>query len=208
MANYSLGTWYGGHLSDWRSVEKGFQRELLSPAVKGSVKKAIIKTFVSANEGFIKSLPAQEAPYMPFVTGNLHDSIVGIISDEGRVINASYTDPVAVAPSVLTGKNIFASTTYSGKRVIGSQSAFSAVKRMQGQYPNGIASTLIIGVPYAENPQERGPHAGYMDVLIYKYAKSMETAFLAGQALGQYKWKGGFNIPQRFVDSIIRSAEK
>lgn len=208
MANHSLGTWYGGHLSDWRSVEKGFQRELLSPAAKGGVKKAIIKAFVSANKGFIDSLPAHEAPYMPFITGNLHDSIVGIVSDDGRVVNASYTDPVAITSSLLTGKDIFASTTYSGKRVIGNQAAFTAVKRMQGEYPRGIASTMLIAVPYAENPQVKGPHAGYMDVLIYKYAKAVDTAFYIGQALGQYKWKGGFNIPQKFVDSIIRSAGK
>ena len=198
------------NIKDWTSVEKGFQRELLGPDVKGRIRTAIISTFVSAQKDFLDSLPAQEASYMPFITGNLHDSIASVVSEGGRVLNASYTEPAAITTSEITGKDIFVKsgsfpTLVKGKHIIGSQEAFKAVRRMQGKFPDRIAATLLIAAPYAETPQNKGPHAGYIDTLAYKYSKSMDTAFRAGQTLGMWKWKGGFNLPQNYIDAIIRS---
>lgn len=168
---------------------------------------------VSAQKSFLDSLPASEASYMPFITGNLHDSIASVISENGRVINASYTDPVAITTSAITGKDIFVRsgsfpTRVKGLHVIGSREAFKAVRNLQGTFPSRIAATMLIGVPYAETPQVKGKHAGYIDTLASKYARQMESSFRAAQALGMWKWKGGYNLPQKYIDAIIKSSEQ
>lgn len=206
----------GVSISNWNWKTDGvaaFQRELMSPAVYGRIHKAVVDTFVSAQNSFLDSLPAHEAPYMPFVTGNLHDSIAAVVSEKGRVLHASYTEPAAITTSEVTGKDIFVRsnafpTLVKGKRIIGSQEAAKAVRNMQGVYPEAISSTLLIAAPYAETPQEKGPHAGYMDILASKYSHSMENAFRAGQSLGLWTWKGGYNMPTARIEQIIRTSQR
>lgn len=197
---------------NWADTEKGLQRELLGPNVKGRIRTSIIKTLVDAQKSFLDSLPSSEASYMPFITGNLHDSIASVISENGRVINASYTDPVAITQSEITGKDIFVRsgsfpTRVKGLHIIGSREAIKAVRNLQGTFPSKIAATMLIGVPYAGTPQEKGRHAGYIDVLASKYARRMEGSFRAAQALGMWRWKGGYNLPQKYIDAIIKSSE-
>lgn len=169
---------------NWSDVETSFRKELLGEHCAGRVKKAAVQILFEAQKDFVKSLPSHEAPEMPFITGNLHDSIVSVITDKGRVLRATYTDPVAVNRSVITGRDIFRPQRSEGKRVIGSLSAFNAVKRLQrGAAPNSLACTMSVNVPYAENPNEFGPtnirgaHVGYLDILAIKYAKTLERGF-------------------------------
>ena len=210
MAKHSI------NIKDWVPVEKGFQRELLGPDVKGRIHQAIVNTLISAQKNYLDNLPTTEAPYMPFITGNLHDSIASVISEGGRILNASYTEPVAITTSEVTGQDVFLPAKKFptrvklqwGRGVIGSKEAERAVRKMQGKYPSKIAATMLIAVPYAETPNEKGPHAGYIDVLGYKYAQSMAPAFRAAQSLGLWRWKGGFNLPQKYIESIINSEIK
>lgn len=194
-------------IKNWRSIATSFQRELLGENCLGKCRKGAIQILRDAQDAFVKSLPSEEAGYMPFITGNLHDSIVSVISDRGRVVAASYTEPVAKTPSLLTGKNVYSPTKAYGKRVVGAMAAFNWVKGMNGRFPTDIATTLNVTVPYAENPNRlsgrnrRGTHVGYLDVLAYKYAKFMDRGFVLFKASSDpkmFRWKNSavtWNIP-------------
>ena len=197
--NFRIGGWA------WEKFEKEFRAELIGPSCFGKVNKAAIHVLREAQTDFVKSLPSQEEYIMPFITGNLHDSIVSVLSSDGRVIHAAYTDPVATQPSVYTGKTIFKSTKGGGrKRIVGSLEAFTDVKNMQGKYPRGLAASLMVSVPYAENPNElsetnkKGTHVGYLDALGARYYKAMQRGFTLYDAYNYFTWKGApltYDIP-------------
>lgn len=189
---------------EWKSFEKGFQRELVT-TVKGQMKKYVIETLKKSQKDFVNRLPDHEAGYMPFITGNLHDSIASVVSDNGRVVRAVYPTAVATQKSTRTGKTIYASNTFNGKRVIGALEASNAVRNMQGRFPKGIGATLLVGVPYALEPHEKGPHEGYMNSLLFLYSRCVDSAFTAGQALGYWRWKGGFNMPLEYMEVIANT---
>lgn len=189
-------------VKNWNWTKQGFQRELSGLELKGQTSKVVIAAMSRAQEDFLKSLPNTEAPSMPFITGNLHDSIAGVVTNKGRVVKASYTDPVATHPSEITGKEVYTPTSGMGrKQIIGSLTARTALRNMQGKYPTAIAATMIIGVPYAETPQERGPHAGYMDVLAVRYAEAMKYAINFGKLWGA----GGGVVGSKFWSKYTKS---
>lgn len=198
---------------NWDKTGRDFGTELLSENCIGRVRKAVTKVFIESQQSFINSLPSEETSYMPFITGNLHDSIVSVISDRGRVIRALYPDPVAKEPSKLTGNEIYAPSRFAGKRVIGAVTARNAVRSKQGKYPQGLGSTFMVTVPYAENPNQlsernkKGTHAGYLDVLASKYVNAMKPAFRANEKLGLFKWKGSWDLLQRHITSILNSED-
>lgn len=174
--NYGRSGW---KTVDWHNTERGFQRALMFDLAP-KVEKEIANLFIEMQESFLRDLPAQEAPMMPFITGNLHDSIGAVTSVRGRVIRASYTDPVAKKTSSKTGKRIFRATRdkdLGRRRIVGSLEAFNMVKSLQGKYPQGLATMLFVAVPYAENPQERGRHAGYLDELRRFYVYAVDSIF-------------------------------
>lgn len=179
----------------WKNAERQFQRELMSNSDK--VNRAAINILYEAQRAFVDSLPSEETNYMPVITGNLHDSIVSVVSHKGRVLRASYTAPIATTASLITGKEIFAPTAGFGrKRIVGQTSARTAVRNLQGKYPGGLTATMMITVPYAENPNafsetnKKGEHVGYIDVLASKYYKSMERGFKLYDYYDLFKWKG------------------
>ena len=161
----------------WRGAEKGFQREL-ELTLKPAYEKEVARMFIEAQESFVRDLPAQETPTMPFITGNLHDSIGSVVSSHGKVIRASYAQPVARKTSSVSGKEVYAATSGMGrKRIIGSLEAFNYVRGLQGKYPTKLAITMFVAIIYAFNPQERGPHRGYLDKLRQFFAFALETEF-------------------------------
>jgi hypothetical protein len=200
---------------NWSETKTQLQKELIGQ--KEKVNQAALSIFADAQRDFIKNLPASEDPSMPFITGNLHDSIAGVISVAGgRVIKASFAETLAGAPSTDNGRRKFTPTTMGGgKKIFGHMEAIRAVYgSRKTNYPSGIAATLVVAVPYAENPNEfsernrTGKHVGYLDILASRYVKNIEQAFRAYEYLGMFRWKGGSDIPQKYVDSIYRAAAK
>ena len=178
---------------EWQKAEKGFQREL-ELTLKSQYEKEMAKIFVDTQTSFVRDLPAHETPTMPFITGNLHDSIGAVTSLRGRVVRASYTDSVAKTTSALSGKEIFLPASGMGqKRIIGSLSAFNMVKELQGKYPNKLAITMFVAVPYALNPNENGPHIGYLDNLRMFFAYALETEFRRAMTRGLLMMKGNLD---------------
>lgn len=189
----------------WKKFENEFKAELVGELGAGKVKKAAIQILKDAQKDFVKSLPSEETYLMPFITGNLHDSIASVLSNDGRVIAAAYTDPVATEPSLLSGKNIYRATKGGGrKRIVGAVEAATDVRNMQGKYPKGLAATMLVAVPYAENPNtvsetnKRGLHAGYLDAIGSLYLTKIQRGLILYDAYGLFNWKGqplSYNTP-------------
>ena len=182
---------------NWHDTKTQFQKELLAQSSK--VNAAALSILADAQKAFINDLPAQEAPEMPFISGNLHDSIAGVISVAGgRVVKATLATPVARTPSIDTGKMRYSpSSMAGGRRVYGHMEALRAVYGSRAKtYPSGIAATLIVAAPYAENPNEisarnkTGRHAGYLDILGSRYVKNIERAFKLYDYYDLFRWKG------------------
>lgn len=181
---------------EWRGAEKGFQRELIFELAP-QLKKAITNTLIDVNDSFVRDLPDREAPMLPFITGNLRDSIVGIVSDNTTLVKASFPTPVATTTSEKSGKRIYTPTKGGGrKRIIGHQEAWKVVYGNNGRYPGKLASTMFVSVPYALRPEERGPHRGYLENLRDLYAAAVDIEMRqAGKAFNLWNAKN--------VDSFI-----
>lgn len=193
----------------WKKAEKGFQRELQID-VHDKAKAEIISVFAATNDSFVRDLPDREAPMLPFITGNLHDSIVGVVSDNGMLIKASYAKRAAVTISKKSGKQIYSPTAGGGrKRIIGHQEAWRAVYGMNGRYPGKLATTMLVAVPYALNPEQRGPHAGYLQNLRLLYASAMDVEFRNAVKRHIIEWHGNLNdyIILAFDDGDPRLAQ-
>ena len=177
----------------WRGAEKGFQRELQFE-INDMVKNEITNVFTSAQESFINDLPDGETATMPFITGNLHDSIVGIVSDNGMLVKATFARRDAVTTSLKTGNQIYSPTKGGGRvRIIGHQEAWKAVYGMQGKYPKKLAASMFVTVPYALNPNERGPHVGYLENLRVNYAAALDREFRYAAYKHVLAWRGNLN---------------
>lgn len=182
----------------WSDTKTQFQKELLGQSEK--VNQAALGILADAQKDFIKNLPSEEAPSMPFISGNLHDSIVCVLSmANGAVVRANFAEPLARVASTDGGKKKFSPTTMGGgKKVFGHIEAIRAAYGSRSQtYPAGIAATMIVAVPYAENPNElsktnkTGRHVGYLDVLAAKYYKNIERGFSLYDKYDLFRWKGG-----------------
>ncbi len=191
---------------NWSETKTQLQKELIGQ--KEKVNQAALSIFADAQRDFIKNLPSSEDPSMPFITGNLHDSIAGVISVAGgRVVKASFAESLARVPSTDNGKAKFSPTTMGGgKKIFGHMEAIRAVYgSRKTNYPSGIAATLVVAVPYAENPNElsernrTGKHVGYLDILASRYVKNIEKAFryynygnaVDSEGRKMFVWKGG-----------------
>lgn len=182
---------------NWSTTKTQFQKELIGQSEK--VNQAALGILAAAQKDFIKNLPSEEAPSMPFITGNLHDSIVCVLSmANGAVVRANFAEPMARVASTDSKKKKFTPTTMGGgKKIFGHIEAIKAAYGSRSQtYPAGIAATMIVAVPYAENPNElsetnkSGKHVGYLDVLASRYVKNIERAFRLYNYYDLFRWKG------------------
>jgi hypothetical protein len=106
----------------------------------------------------------------PWYTGQLHDSVVGIVSDRSRTVSIQYMPQAATKPQ-----------TYEGQIIIGhdwGQRKAQELARTLHFVP-GIVATIGVGVPYAEEVDEMDNHAGYMTELSTQFASTLEDFFEA-----------------------------
>lgn len=150
-----------------------FQAELIKN--KKTVNKYVQRIFIDAQSAFLNEVQANK-DRLPYVTGNLHDSIGTVVSVNGRVIRAQFLPTEAKTTSELTGKERLMASSYHGVQVRGSVEAVRLVRR--AAYPRGLGATLIVGVPYAEILNERGRHLGYLDRLEFDFIKAMNTGLI------------------------------
>lgn len=105
----------------------------------------------------------------PWYTGQLHDSVAGIVSDQHRTVAIEYMPRSAIKPQ-----------TYQGQTVIGHDWAQRRARDIERalHFVPGIKSTLIVGVPYAEEVNEMRRHHGFIQSLSGQFVGYVEDYFI------------------------------
>lgn len=105
----------------------------------------------------------------PWYTGQLHDSVVGAVSDNRRIVAMHYMP--SHASSLQKDEN--------GNVVNGSECALnatSAIARTMRFVP-GVAASVFVTVPYAEKVNKMQRHLDYEEELAADFAASVEDYF-------------------------------
>lgn len=105
----------------------------------------------------------------PWYSGQLHDSVVGVVSDRRRVVSLQYMPSRAEFPQ----------KDDNGNPVNGGELAMAAalsLSRVMHFLP-GVSASIFVTVPYAEKVNEMQRHLGYLDELSADFAASVEDFF-------------------------------
>lgn len=153
----------GEHLSGWA-------REWMTEAVNDSLGQIDAdwegETHWKRDSGKVSSFGGDH--FHPWYTGQLHDSIAGIVSDRHRTISIQYMPQEATQPQ-----------TYEGQVIIGHDWAIRKAQDLARtlHFVPGIVATISVGVPYAEKVDEMARHQGYIRELNNQFVSNVEDFF-------------------------------
>lgn len=154
----------GEHLTGWA-------KEWMSEAVQDSLAQIDAdwegETHWKRESGKISSFGGDS--FHPWYTGQLHDSVAGIVSDRGRTVSVHYMTPAATKPQ-----------TYNGQIIIGADWAERGAVAMQRvlHFVPGVSASISVGVPYANDVGNMPRHQGYMRELSTQFASNVEDYFM------------------------------
>lgn len=151
-----------GFKPKWSDARRQFAKELMACS-KGAT-SIVRQSFINANSNFLDTVQANKEN-LPYYTANLHDSIVTVVSQDGRLVRAQYMPVEATRPQ----------HTRNRKRIVGEREAYNAVRRLKAP-KKGVYSTLIVAVPYAEGANESSYHPGYLEWLENLFTADMIAA--------------------------------
>lgn len=105
----------------------------------------------------------------PWYSGQLHDSVVGMVSDRGRVVAAHYMPSHATAPQ----------RDDDGNPVDGSALAISSIGDLSRtmRFLPGVSASVFVTVPYAEKVNNMPRHKDFEWELASDFAASVEDFF-------------------------------
>lgn len=161
----------GEHLTGWAKM---WMSEATANALAQIDSEWEGETHWKRESGKISSFGGDK--FHPWYTGQLHDSVAGIVSDQHRVISISYMPQVAIKPQ-----------TYQGQIIIGhdwAQRQASIMSRTLRLVP-GIVATVVVGVPYADDVEAMPRHAGYQRELSNQFVSNVEDYFII--KAGEYR---------------------
>ena len=153
----------GEHLSGWA-------KEWMSEAVKYSLSEIDSDwegtTHWKRDSGKISVFGGDH--FHPWYTGNLHDSVAGIVSDKNKIVSIQYMPQAATKPQ-----------TYNNQIVIGHDWAIRGARNVGRalHFVPGIMATVVVGVPYAEKVDSTSRHSGFIRELSNQFASSVEDYF-------------------------------
>lgn len=159
----SLG-YAGEHLNGWA-------REWMSEATEQALAQLDAdwegETHWKRESGKVSSFGGDH--FHPWYTGQLHDSVAGIVSDRHRVVAIRYMNQAAHKPQ-----------TFNGQIIIGHDWAIRGAQNIARalRLVPGIKSTITVGVPYAEKVDEMPRHAGFIRELSNQFASNVEDYFM------------------------------
>jgi hypothetical protein len=106
--------------------------------------------------------------FHPWYTGQLHDSVAGIVSDQHKVVSIRYMQPSATKPQ-----------TYQGQIIRGRELAEEAAQRVAKalRFVPGVKATITVGVPYAEKVDNMPRHEGFIRYLNDQFTSKVEDYF-------------------------------
>lgn len=157
---YALG-YAGTHLSGWA---KGWMSEASQQALSEIDASWEGETHWKRQSGKISVFGGDR--FHPWYTGQLHDSVAGVVSDKNRIVSINYMPPAATKPQ-----------TYMGQTIIGHDWAIEGARRAQYVFLPGIQAKLVVGVPYAAKVDESQRHSGFVRKLSAQFASSVEDYF-------------------------------
>lgn len=153
----------GEHLTGWA---RGWMNEAVEKALSEIDADWEGETHWKRESGKISVFGGDK--FHPWYTGQLHDSVAGIVSDQHRLVSIRYMQPAAVKPQ-----------TYHGQTIIGRDMAEEAAQRIVRAlrfYP-GIVATITVGVPYAEEVDASSRHEGFIRYLNDQFTSKVEDYF-------------------------------
>lgn len=105
----------------------------------------------------------------PWYSGQLHDSVVGVVSDKRKVISMHYMPSSASFPQ----------KDDSGNTVNGSECAFASISAISRtlRFVPGVAASVFVTVPYAEKVNQMTRHKDFEQDLAEDFAASVEDYF-------------------------------
>lgn len=106
--------------------------------------------------------------FHPWYTGQLHDSVAGIVSDQHKVVSIRHMQPAAAKPQ-----------TYQGQIIRGRELAEEAAQRVAKalRFVPGVKATITVGVPYAEKVDNMPRHEGFIRYLNDQFTSKVEDYF-------------------------------
>lgn len=159
---YALGK-AGEHLTGWA---KDWMNESVAQAISEMDADWEHGTTKLSSKGNFQHFGGSH--FYPWYTGQLHDSVAGIVSDQHRIISVSHMPKAAFTPQ-----------TYKGQTIIGAEWGERAAINMQRvlHFLPGIRATIVVGVPYAEDVDEMSRHSGYLRELSNQFVSKVEDYF-------------------------------
>lgn len=168
--------------SSWGKTYAGFS-QALSEAGKVFTEQGI-KIFTKACENWLSENNAQWPRgegggayksgyrggnyYYPWYTGNLHDSVVTVVSDRNRICSIRYMQDFSASHAQ-------GPQTYKNQVVIGREWAEEVARRSQYVFLPGIQIRFLIGVPYARDVDKKPNHAGYISEFEKDFSSTMTS---------------------------------
>ena len=160
---YALG-YAGEHLTNWA---KDWMVEATQAAM-AQIDSDWPRHSIKRNEGGIASFGGHR--YYPWYTGQLHNSVAGVVSDQFKIIAITHMpEEVDAEPQY-----------YQGQIIYGHDWGVRKALEMQRvlHFVPGVRSTVVIGVPYADKVDEMSRHAGYKQELANQFASAVEDFFM------------------------------
>lgn len=146
----------------WDAFSVSFQHALRDAGE--AVSKAAGIQLVNACDDWIRKLDEgseTDPDIIPFLTGNLHDSIVASVSQKGRLIGVRQMDKVATEDQKYRGRSV--NGHLEGMRIA-----------MAAPRPEAPTANLFIGAPYADAVNQNVYHVGYVERLEESFVNAME----------------------------------
>lgn len=161
----------GEHLSGWA---RGWMNEAVGNALSLIDADWEGETHWKRASGKISSFGGDH--FHPWYTGQLHDSVAGIVSDKHRTVSIQYMQQAATKPQ-----------TYEGQVIIGHDWAIRKAQDMARalHFVPGIVASVVVGVPYSEKVDKMQRHRGYLRDLSVQFAANVEDYFT--MRAGEYR---------------------
>lgn len=157
----------GEHLSGWA-------REWMSEAADSALKQIDAEwpretrvTRIGFGHMNVKTRQFGGDHEHPWYTGQLHDSVAGVVSDKNRTVSINYMPPAATSPQNYKGFN----------HIIGHEWAITKARDAEYVFLPGIQAKLIVGVPYADKVDSSSRHYDFVRSLNNYFASYVEDYF-------------------------------
>lgn len=155
----------GEHLTGWARMWLG---EAVEQAISSIDAEWEGETHWKRESGKVSSFGGDHNH--PWYTGNLHDSVAGIVSDQNGRVSAIHT----MTPAAIKAQ------TYQGQMIWGRDLAEEGAIRIARslRFVPGLKATVTVSVPYAEKVDQSPRHEDFIHDLAVVFSTRVEDYFM------------------------------